>query len=86
MPIRTYEIRLEIYATVHLPLPDDGEDRNCCDIDDAVTDRDAIEAAISGAISQRREVFVFGEDKDPAQVFIDLDLTNDMHIEGCEDE
>lgn len=51
-----------------------------------MTDREAIENAISSAISQRCEVFVFGEERQPAQVFVDLDLTNDLHVEGFEDE
>lgn len=32
------------------------------------------------------EVFVFGEDREPAQVFVDLDLGNYLHVEGSDDE
>lgn len=85
--MREYEVRVELYATVKLPLPDgDDEAPNCCDPDNEMTDREAIEAAMSSAISQRCEVFVYGEDREPAQVFIDLDLSNDMHVEGFEDD
>lgn len=84
--MREYEIRLELTATVKLPLPEDDEFVNCCDPDCEMTDREAIENAISSAISQRCEVFVFGEDREPAEVFIDLDMTNELHVEGFEDE
>jgi hypothetical protein len=86
---REYEVRLEISATVSLPLPegtDDEDFENCCDPDNEMTDREAIESAIASAISQRCEVFVFGEDREPAEVFVDLDLSNDLHVEGFEDE
>lgn len=84
--MREYEVRVEFYATVKLPLHDGEEAPNCCDPDNEMTDREAIESAISSAISQRCEVFVFGEDREPAQVFVDLDLTNDLRVEGFEDE
>lgn len=84
--MREYEVRVEFCATVKLPLPDGEEFPNCCDPDNEMTDRDAIESAIASAISQRCEVFVFGEDREPAQVFVDLDLSNDLHVEGFEDE
>ena len=84
--MREYEIRLELTATVKLPLPDGDEFVNCCDPDNEMTDREAIENAIASAISQRCEVFVFGEDREPAEVFVDLDLTNDMRVEGFEDD
>jgi hypothetical protein len=86
---REYEVRLEISATVSLPLPegtDDEDFENCCDPDNEMTDREAIESAIASAISQRCEVFVYGEEEEPAQVFVDLDLTNDLRVEGFEDE
>lgn len=86
---REYEVRLEISATVSLPLPEgsDEEDfENCCDPDNEMTDREAIENAISSAISQRCEVFVYGEEREPAEVFVDLDLSNDLHVEGFEDD
>jgi len=85
---REYEVRLELTATVLLPYPEDDSHllHNCCDPDNEMTDREAIENAISSAISQRCEVFVFGEERQPAQVFVDLDLTNDLHVEGFEDE
>ncbi len=86
---REYEVRLEISATVSLPLPegtDDEDFENCCDPDNEMTDREAIESAIASAISQRCEVFVFGEEREPAEVFVDLDLSNDLHVEGFEDE
>ena len=84
--MREYEVRIEFYATVKLPLPDGEEAPNCCDPDNEMTDREAIESAISSAISQRCEVFVYGEEREPAQVFVDLDLSNDMHVEGFEDD
>jgi hypothetical protein len=28
----------------------------------------------------------YGEEEEPAQVFVDLDLSNDLHVEGFEDE
>lgn len=86
---REYEVRLKISATVSLPLPNgtDEEDfENCCDPDDEMTDREAIENAIASAISQRCEVFVYGEDREPAEVFVDMDLANDLRVEGFEDE
>lgn len=86
---REYEVRLEISATVSLPLPegtDDEDFENCCDPDNEMTDREAIESAIASAISQRCEVFVFGEEREPAEVFVDLDLSNDLHVEGFEDD
>ena len=86
---REYEVRVEISATVSLPLPegiDGGKELNCCDPDDEMTDREAIECAIASAISSRCEVFVYGEDREPADVFIEMDLTNDMRVEGFEDE
>lgn len=86
---REYEVRLEISATVSLPLPegtDDEDFENCCDPDNEMTDREAIESAIASAISQWCEVFVFGEEREPAEVFVDLDLSNDLHVEGFEDE
>lgn len=86
---REYEVRLEISATVSLPLPEgtDEEDfENCCAPDNEMTDREAIENAISSAISQRCEVFVYGEEREPAEVFVDLDLSNDLHVEGFEDD
>ena len=67
-------------------MPDGEEAPNCCDPDNEMTDREAIESAISSAISQRCEVFVYGEDREPAQVFVDLDLSNDMHVEGFDDD
>ena len=84
--MREYEVRVEFCATVKLPLPDGEEAPNCCDPASEMTDREAIESAISSAISQRCEVFVYGEDREPAQVFVDLDLSNDMHGEGFEDD
>ena len=84
--MREYEVRVEVCATVKLPLPDGEEAPNCCDPDNEITDREAIENAIASAISQRCEVFVYGEDRKPAQVFVDLDLSNDLHVEGFEDE
>lgn len=84
--MREYEVRVEFYATVKLPLPVDDEAPNCCDPDNEMTDREAIESAIASAISQRCQVFVYGEDREPAQVFVDLDLSNDLHVEGFEDE
>jgi hypothetical protein len=86
---REYEVRLEISATVSLPLPggiDDENFENTCDPDNEMTDLEAIESAIASAISQRCEVFVYGEEEEPAQVFVDLDLTNDLRVEGFEDE
>jgi hypothetical protein len=86
---REYEVRLEISATVSLPLPDgtdEEEFENCCDPDNEMTDREAIENAISSAISQQCEVFVYGEDREPAEVFIDLDSTDHLRVEGFEDE
>ena len=86
---REYEVRIEISATVSLPLPertDEDDFDNCCDPDNEMSDREAIESAIASAISQRCEVFVYGEDREPAQVFVDLDLTNGMRVEGFEDE
>lgn len=86
---REYEVRIEISATVSLPLPegvDDDEELNCCDPDDEMTDREAIENAIASAISQRCEVFVYGEEREPAEVWIDMDLTNDLRVEGFDDE
>jgi len=85
---REYEVRLEISATVSLPLPETDEEdfENCCDPDNEMTDREAIESAIASAISQRCEVFVYGEDREPSEVFIDLDLTNDLRVEGFEDD
>lgn len=86
---REYEVRLEISATISLPLPEateEGDFANCCDPGNEMTDREAIENAISSAISQRCEVFVYGEDRDPAEVWFDMDLTNDLHVEGFEDE
>ena len=80
--MREYEVRIEFYATVKLPLPDGEEALNCCDPDNEMTDREAIEGAISSAISQRCEVFVYGEYREPAQVFVDLDLTDDLHMTG----
>ena len=84
--MREYEVRLEFSATVKLPLPDGEEAPNCCAPDNEMTDREAIESAISSAIPQRCEVFVYGEEEEPAQVFVDLDLTNDLRVEGFEDE
>ena len=84
--MREYEVRVEFCATVKLPLPDGEEAPKCCDPDNEMTDREAIESAIASAISQRCEVFVYGEDREPAQVFVDLDLSNDMHVEGFEDD
>ncbi len=84
--MREYEVSVQFYATVKLPLPEGEEAPNCCDHDNEMTDREAIESAISSAISQRCEVFVFGKDREPAQVFIDLDLSNDLRVEGFEDE
>lgn len=84
--MREYEVRVEFCATVKLPLPDGEEAPNCCDPDNEMTDREAIESAIASAISQRCEVFVFGEDWEPALVFIDLDMSNDLHVEGFEDD
>lgn len=55
--MREYEVRVEFCATVKLPLPDGEEAPNCCDPDNEMTDREAIESAISSAISQRCEVF-----------------------------
>lgn len=86
MTRREYEITLNLCATVKLPCPDGEEFVNACDPDDEMTDREAIESAISSAIPQRCEVFVYGEDREPAEVFIDLDLTNDLRVEGFEDE
>lgn len=83
--MREYEVRVEFSATVKLSLPDGDEATNCCDPDNEMTDREAIENAISSAISQC-EVFVYGEERRPAQVFVDRDLTNDLHVEGFEDE
>jgi len=86
---REYEVRLEISATVSLPLPggiDDEDFENTCDQDNEMADREAIESAIASAIPQRCEVFVFGEEREPATVWIDMDLTNDIRVEGFEDE
>lgn len=85
MNTREYELRVEVYATVKLPLLDGDDAPNCCDPDDEMTDREALESCISSAISQRCKVYVFGEDREPAQVFIDMDLSNDLHVEGFED-
>lgn len=84
MGYREYEVRLELTATVRLPYPEDDSHllHHCCDPDAEMTDRDAIESAISSAISQRCKVFVYGEDRRPADVWIDLDLSNDLHVEG----
>lgn len=84
--MREYEVRVEFCATVKLPLPDGEEAPNCCDPDNEMTDREAIESAIASAISQRCEVFVYGEEEEPAQVFVDLDLGNYLHVEGYDDE
>ena len=84
--MREYEVRVEFYATVKLPLPEGEGAPNGCDPDNEMTDREAIENAIASAISQRCEVFVFGEDREPAQVFVDLDLGNDLRVEGFDDE
>lgn len=84
--MREYEVSFQFYATVKLPLPEGEEAPNCCDPDNEMTDREAIEAAMSSAISQRCEVFVYGEDREPAQVFIDLDISNDLRVEGFCDE
>ena len=86
---REYEVRLEFSATVKLPLPEGTEEEdfeNCCDPDNEMTDREAIENAISSAVSQHCEVFVYGEEREPADVWIDMDLTNDLRVEGFEDD
>lgn len=88
VPIIVKSFSNEVRA-VSLPLPEGTEDedsQNCCDPDDEMTDREAIENAISSAISQQCEVFVYGEEREPAQVFIDLDLTGHLRVEGFEDE
>ena len=51
--MRNYEVRLEICATVSLPIENGCEDRNCCDSDNEITDREAIENAMMSAISFR---------------------------------
>jgi hypothetical protein len=77
---------VKVYATVILPLPEGEEGQNCCDPENEMTDREAIESAIASAISSRCEVFVYGEEVEPARVFIDMDLDNDLYIEGFEDD
>lgn len=82
MSKRIYTVRVEVDLIVELPLPDGDEFENCCDPDGEMTDSEAIESAVTTAI-RGCQVFVYGQDREPAKVFIDH---TEIHIEGFEDD
>jgi len=82
---RRYLVTANISFFVDLPYPPgrvDDQDIVCCDPKGEMTDAEAVESAVTTAVSNC-EVFVFGEDSDPAQCHVD-DI--DVRIEGFEDE
>lgn len=79
---RRIEFRAEITGFVDLEIEESGQPT--ADPDGEMTDGEATETAITTAIGQKKEVFVFGPNIEPAIVFID---EIDINIEGeCEDE
>jgi hypothetical protein len=79
---RRIEFRAEVTGFVDLEINESGQPT--ADPDGDMTDGEAAETAITTAIGQKKEVFVFGPNIEPAEVwFDDIDIT----IEGeCEDE
>ncbi|AJF08268.1 hypothetical protein [Geoalkalibacter subterraneus] len=84
---RRYLVTANVSFFVDLPYPEnmaddqDLQDLVCCDPQGEMTDAEAVESAVTTAI-RYCEVFVYGEDVEPAQCRVD-DI--DMRIEGFED-
>jgi len=76
---RTIFATVEVSAYVDLPI--DGEEQPTADPAGEISDGEAAETAILSAIGQITDVFVYGEDVEPARVFID-DIQ--IRIEGEE--
>lgn len=82
MSKRTYIVRAEVDLIIDLPCPDGDEFENCCDPDGEMTDAEAIKSAVTTAI-RGCQVFVYGQDQEPAKVMIDH---TEIHVEGFEDD
>ncbi len=82
---RRYLVNANVSFFVDLPYPPglaDDQDLVCCDPQGEMTDAEAVESAVTTAISSC-EVFVYGEDAEPVQCHVD-DI--DLRIEGFEDD
>lgn len=82
---RRYLVTANVSFFVDLPYPEgmaDDQDLVCCDPQGEMTDAEAVESAVTTAI-RNCEVFVYGEDAQPAQCRVD-DI--ELHIEGFEDD
>lgn len=82
---RRYLVTANVSFFVDLPHPEglaDDQDIVCCDPQGEMTDAEAVESAVTTAI-KNCEVFVYGEDAEPAQCRVD-DI--DLRIEGFEDD
>lgn len=82
---RRYLVTANVSFFVDLPCPEEmvnDQDLVCCDPQGEMTDAEAVENAVTTAI-RNCEVFVYGEDTEPAQCRVD-DI--EMRIEGFEDD
>lgn len=79
---RRLTFTVELSGWIDLEIEESGQQQ--ADPDGEMTDGEAAELAVTSAIGQKKEVFVFGPNIEPAIVFFD-DI--ETKIEGeCEDE
>jgi hypothetical protein len=80
MPKRVLKCVVTLDAYVTIPVENSEEH---ADPDGEMTDAEAAEEAVSTAIPQMIDVFVFGEDREPANVFVDdMEIT----VEGEQEQ